>query len=269
MSLTKLDISLEQYEVGLSGAIPERNKWSEPAMDRGILEFIALFSGIVLKYGGRIVHGAHPAFTPIILRQARLQASNRTRKPVTIVMSDLWAQDSNSEDMDSITDIAELIITKKIGNTGQEDPKTRNASLTAMRKVLIDAQNVMVAVGGKMHSHDGMVPGVEEEMKLAEEKGLPRFLVAGLGGFARELAEKITPASLNNSLSQEENVKLFSTDDVASCVNIIFDHLAHSEELAKSSFQPIKWNNGNKVIQDHRDGTVQTETMQCIYKIAV
>ena len=44
MSFTKLNISLEQYEIGLSGAVPDRGDWSEPAMDRGVLEFVALFS---------------------------------------------------------------------------------------------------------------------------------------------------------------------------------------------------------------------------------
>jgi hypothetical protein len=115
MSLTKLDISLEQYEIGLSGAVPDRKDWSEPAMDRGILEFVSLFSGIVFKYGGRIVHGSHPTFTPIILRQARLQAGDRARKPITLVMSDLWARDLSAEDIESLTDIAELVFTRKIG----------------------------------------------------------------------------------------------------------------------------------------------------------
>src|SRR5216684_8216938 len=115
MSLTKLDVSLEQYEIGLSGAVPDRKDWSEPAMDRGILEFVALFSGIVFKYGGRIVHGSHPTFTPIILRQARNQAPDRSRKPITLIMSDLWARDLGAEDIESLTDIAELVITKKIG----------------------------------------------------------------------------------------------------------------------------------------------------------
>ena len=49
MTFTRLDVSLEHYEIGLSGAIPDRKDWSEPAMDRGILEFVALFSGIVFK----------------------------------------------------------------------------------------------------------------------------------------------------------------------------------------------------------------------------
>ena len=52
MNLTQLDVSLEQYEVGLSGAVPDRKDWSEPAMDRGVLEFVALFSGLVLSMAG-------------------------------------------------------------------------------------------------------------------------------------------------------------------------------------------------------------------------
>ena len=88
MSGTRLNVSLSQYEIGISGAVPGRESWSEPAMDRAILEFVALFCGIVFKYGGRIVHGSHPTFTPVILRQARLHAGKRTRKPVTLIMSE-------------------------------------------------------------------------------------------------------------------------------------------------------------------------------------
>ena len=266
MSVTKLNISLEQYEVGLSGAIPDRRDWSEPAMDRGILEFVALFSGIVFKYGGRIVHGCHPTFTPLILRQARLQAGRRQRKPVTLVMSDLWAQDLASEDIESFQDIAEFVITKKIGDGRAEDANTRNRSLTAMRRVLIDAQNVLVAVGGKMHSGDGIVSGVDEEMKLAARKGIPRFLVGGLGGFARKLAKELTPSALNNSLSHRANITLFGTSDVCACVNVLFEHLARSKPLAASAIQPIKWNPGLRAILDHRDGTIDSEATQYILR---
>jgi len=264
MNITRLDVSLEQYEIGLSGAIPDRGDWSEPAMDRGILEFVSLFSGIVFKYGGRIVHGCHPTFTPVILRQARLQASKRLRKPVTLIMSDLWARDLTSEDIQAMTDIAEFVITKKLGDKGQTDPDTRNQSLSAMRKVLINCQNVMIAVGGKMHSRDGLVPGVLEEMKLAKEKGIPQFLVGGLGGFARELAKELTPSDLNNSLPIEANVTLFGTGDVSACVNVIFEHLARSESLARTADRRIKWNPWTLSIMDHQDGTVISEATQYI-----
>jgi len=270
MSITKLDITLEEYEVGISGAIPNRADWSESAMDRGILEFVSLFSGIVFKYGGRIVHGSHPTFVPVILRQARLQAGNRARKPVTLVMSELWAQDLTSEDIASITDIAEFIVTKRIGDNGAGDANTRNRSLSAMRRVLIDAQNMIVAVGGLLHSGDGIVPGVAEEIALAERKGIPRFLVGGLGGYTRELSRKLTPSKLNNALSERANLTLFSTDDVASCVNVLFEHLAGSKELAKIACQPIKWNPSLKAIVDHRDGTVDAEaTGHILHALAV
>lgn len=266
MSLTRLDISLEQYEIGLSGAVPDRKDWSEPAMDRAILEFVALFSGIVFKYGGRIVHGSHPTFTPIILRQARLQAGKRSRKPITLVMSDLWARNLKKEDIESLTDVAEFVITKRIGSGDAADADTRNRSLTAMRRVLVDAQNVMVAVGGKMHSGDGIVPGVGEEMQLAHQKGIPRFLVAGLGGFARKLAKDLTPSSLQNSLSHKANVTLFSTNDVSASVNVLFEHLARSKQLAESALQPIKWNSGLQAILDHRDGTIIREATRYILR---
>jgi hypothetical protein len=264
MSITRLDISLEQYEVGISGAIPSRADWTEPAMDRGILEFVSLFSGIVIKYGGRIVHGCHPTFTPIILRQARQQAGDRLRKPVTLVMSELWARDLSPEDIQSMTDIAEFVVTKKLGDKGPEDADTRNRSLSAMRRVLIDAQNVTVAVGGMMHAGDGIIPGVAEEIALAEQRGIPRFLVGGLGGLTKKLAEELTPSKLNNSLSDEANTTLFSTDDVAACVNVLFEHLAGSHELAKTALQPIIWNPFVKAVVDHRDGTLHSETNRYI-----
>lgn len=221
----KIDVSLEGLEVGLSGAIPERGEWTERAMDRGILEFVALFSGLIFKYGGRVVHGCHPSFTPIILRQARLHSTRTDRPPVTLVMSDLWYADYPADEVQSMTDVAELIVTKKIGDGTDVDAQTRNDSLTAMRKVLIAAQNMMVAVGGKMHEKDGANPGVAEEMALAEKYKIPRYLIGGLGGYSQKLASQLTPSSLNNELSVEENVELFGTHDVASCVNIVFENL--------------------------------------------
>jgi SLOG cluster2 len=230
MSGTRLNVSLSQYVIGLSGAVPGQGSWSEPAMDRAILEFVSLFSGIVFKYGGRIVHGSHPTFTPVILRQARLHADAKELKPLILIMSDLWAKDLPEDYRESISDVAEFFITPQVGSGGPEDSATRNRSLTVMRKLLIEMQNVMVAVGGKMHARDGIVPGVGEEMELAAVRGIPRFLIAGMGGFAAEYARDLTPTSLNNGLTQEQNMLLFSTSDVSACVNLIFEELCGLEQ---------------------------------------
>lgn len=225
MSTTRINVSLTQYEIGLSGAVAERADWSEEAMDRAILEFVALFSGIVFKYGGRIVHGSHPTFAPVILRQARLHAGERERKPVTLIMSELWAKDLPAEFRESVSDVAEFRVTKQIGEGGPENVDTRNQSLTEMRKLLIDSQNVMVAVGGKMHAEDGIVPGVFEEMQLAAAKQIPRFLIGGMGGYASKYARNVVPSSLQNGLNDEENALLFGTSDVSACVNVLFEKL--------------------------------------------
>ena len=269
MSTTRLNVSLEQYEIGLSGAVSARSSWSEPAMDRAILEFVSLFSGIVFKYGGRIVHGSHPSFTPVILRQARLHAGSRARKPVTLVMSELWAKDLNEEDKAGITDVAELFVTRQIGDGDVTDAKTRNDSLSAMRRVLINSQNVMVAVGGKMHASDGIVPGILEEMNLARDKNLPCFLLAGMGGFAAEYARDLTPSTLRNGLSHDQNIVLFNTDDVSACVNILFEQFVGSEDLAHASDQPVRWNPGNKAVLDHRNGEVDAESTKHLMAVAV
>ena len=225
MSGTRLNVSLSKYEIGISGAIPGRECWSEPAMDRAILEFVALFCGIVFKYDGRIVHGCHPTFTPIILRQARLHAGTRSRKPVTLIMSDLWAKNLPSEYHEEIADVADFVVTRQIGEGGAENVETRNLSLTEMRHLLIESQNVMVAVGGKMHDRDGIVPGVREEMDFAAERQIPRYLIAGMGGYAAEYASELTPSSLNNGLTDASNALLFSTTDVSACVNVLFENL--------------------------------------------
>lgn len=226
MSSTRINVSLAQYDVGLSGAVSERSGWSEEAMDRAILEFVALFSGIVFKYGGRIVHGSHPTFTPVILRQARLHAGKRERRPVTLIMSELWAKDLPAEFVEGVADVAEFIVSNQVGEGGPENVDTRNRSLTEMRQLLIKSQNVMVAVGGMMHVKDGIIPGVLEEMELAGQKQIPRFLIAGMGGYAAQYARDITPSSLNNGLTDEENAVLFSTSDVSACVNVIFEKLS-------------------------------------------
>jgi len=268
MNATRLDISLEQYEIGLSGAVPDRRDWSEPAMDRGILEFVGLFSSLIFKYGGRIVHGSHPTFTPVILHEARLHAGTRMRKPVTLLMSDLWARQMRQEVIRSAEDVAEVIITRAIGEGGPENTETRNRSLSAMREVLIGSLNVMVAVGGKKHSADGKTPGVQEELDLAAEHQIPRFIVAGMGGYAEEYVRSIDPLSLDNELSAEDNTLLFQTKDVGACVNLLLNHFSTSEKLPRAADRPIRWNPGVRKIVDHRDGSVDPHSSELVMEAA-
>jgi hypothetical protein len=200
------------------------------------LEFVALFTGLVVKYGGRIVHGAHPTFTPVILRQAAQHSMNLEIKPVTLVMSELWAKHYSGDQLKTLTENARLIVTPQVGEGGFEDTATRNKSLSEMRQILVQNMNVMVAVGGKLHSIDGKISGVREEMNLARSRGMACFLVGSLGGMAAEYAKGLrTTSVLRNELSDEENRKLFDTADVAATVNIIFAQLAVLGPIARWS----------------------------------
>lgn len=231
MIQSSINVSLRGLELGISGAIPDASDWSEPVQDRAILEFVSVLSGLVIKYGGRIVHGAHPTFTPIILRQAKLHAGDVERKPVTIYMSDLWAKDLPAQEKARIEAVAEFQVVPQPIPGGQDDSEVRNGALTKMRKAMLNQVNSLVAVGGKLHSKSRLVPGVDEELRLAQARGMACFLVGGFGGMASELAKTVDVAKFNNGLAGQYNELLLASKDIASTINVIFSHLAHTPEL--------------------------------------
>jgi len=234
MIVSKLDLSLSGYRIGISGAVPDRSEWTDPAEDRGILEFVALLSGLVFKYGGHIVHGSHPTFTPVILRQAELHASpQNNRYPVTLVMSQLWEPLLSRVDRERYERETTFFMIPKVGEGGIENPETRNKSLTAMRLFLAQQMNTLIAVGGKQHAADRLVPGVAEELGLAQMRGMACFLVGGLGGMANVIAQHRAESEmqLRNELPQPLNFALLTSKDVAASVGIIFDHLASNPDL--------------------------------------
>lgn len=234
-------ITLRGLAVGFSGAVPERKYWTEVAQDRSILEFVAQLAGLTIKYGGRVVHGAHPTFTPILLRQAELHGANSTDPAFTIYMSSLWSKNLSAFESERFAKSSKLIVIPQVGEGDWTNVAVRNASLTAMRPVLINEMNILVAVGGMRHEGTGLIPGVSDEVELAQKRGLPCFVVGGLGGEAAQVAErfKLDPDSLRNGLSREKNAELLSSDNIAACVSIVFEHIAQNRELFARVLPPL------------------------------
>lgn len=228
---SSIDLSLKGFELGISGAVPNPEDWTEPLQDRAILEFVSVLSGLVIKYGGRIIHGAHPSFTQVILRQAQEHQNPDSQKAVSIYISELWAKNTDANELERMRSIAEVTICPQPIPGPESDPKVRNAALSSMRKPLVNNMNTIVAVGGKVYGGSGLVPGVKEEMALAQKRGMPCFLVGGFGGMAAALAAEIDPTFFKNNLSEAYNDALLSSADISATVNIIFSHLAHSKEL--------------------------------------
>lgn len=228
---SSLDLSLKGFEIGISGAVPSPEDWTEPLQDRAILEFVSVLSGLVIKYGGRIIHGAHPSFTQVILRQAQEHQRADSRKAVSIYISELWAKNTDANDLERMRSIAEVTICPQPISGLESDPQVRNAALSSMRKTLVNSMNTIVAVGGKVHRGNGLIPGVKEELALAQKREMPCFLVGGFGGMAAALAGEIDSTLFKNNLSDGYNEALLSSADISATVNIIFSHLAHSKEL--------------------------------------
>jgi hypothetical protein len=226
--------SLVGFEIGISGAVPERSRWTEPALDRAILEFISVFSALVIKYGGRIIHGSHPTFTPVIVEQSRNFAQGSSQKPVTLWISELWADTPENQEFCHYLDFTEIFVTKRVGSGNSDDFETRNNSLTLMRRHLVKSMNAMVSIGGLFHEDSEIKPGVLEEIELATSCGIPCFLIGGMGGMTARLARDSEWLSkVNNGLPDEQNRELLATNDIASCVSIILDHLIRNPGLAK------------------------------------
>jgi hypothetical protein len=230
---------LKGYNIGLSGAVPVRSTWSEPALDRAILEFISGFSALVFRYGGRIVHGCHPSFTPVIVRQAMRNSCQQ--KPITLVISELWIDSLKNHNATNYLKNAEIIVTRRAGTGGPHIIGTRNASLTLMRRHLLQRMNTLVAIGGELHEKDGIKPGVLEEVAYASYRGMPYFIIGGMGGMAGNLPQKLLLNS-RNELTHEQNAYLMRSNDVSSCVGLIINHLSKNHELIERKLSHIDIN---------------------------
>jgi len=232
--LGRVDL-LQGLRVGISGAVPEEQYWKRPNQNEQILAFVGLLSDLVVKYGGRVVHGNHPAFTPIIMGRAnkhfgpRADGKSATAHPhpppVTLVASELWPL---TWEFPLLPQVVDVIQTPRFGPGDVTDAETRNKSLTALRLALIGKVDIVIAVGGKLHRGTGFNPGVLEELTIARWHQVPCIIVAGYGGMAGEMdRDMILQFSAESGLDDEEKERMASTDqEIDLCVGGIVAHLA-------------------------------------------
>ena len=232
--LGRMDL-LQGLRVGISGAVPEEQYWKRPQQNEQILRFVGLLSDLVMKYGGRIVHGNHPAFTPIIMGRANKHFGPRADgkpatthphpPPVTLVASELWPL---AWEFPLLPEVVDVIQTPRFGPGDVTDAETRNKSLTALRLVLLANVDIVIAVGGKLHRGTGFNPGVLEELTIARWHQVPCIIVAGYGGMTGEMdRDLILQFGFGSGLDDQEKERLASTDqEIDLHVGGIVAHLA-------------------------------------------
>jgi len=198
----------------LLGAFP-----AEPASHAAVIAAVAALARTWLGYGGVLAFGSHPTFTPLIAEAARAVLPAGARERVRAYRSGYFAKSNFIPDLD------EVVTVREIAAAGELE-----SSLAAMRRVMIQAgsADVAVIVGGRTAEGGTHAPGVEEELALAREAGIPAVALASPGGQAalivdRERHGEPPWAGLGNGLPAEINDLIADNDDYAEVARIIWD----------------------------------------------
>jgi hypothetical protein len=198
----------------LLGAFP-----AEPASHAAVIAAVAALARTWLGYGGVLAFGSHPTFTPLIAEAARAVLPAGAQERVRAYRSGYFAKSNFIPDLD------EVVTVREIAAAGELE-----SSLAAMRRVMIQAgsADVAVIVGGRTAEGGTHAPGVEEELALAREAGIPAVALASPGGQAalivdRERHGEPPWAGLGNGLPAEINDLIADNDDYAEVARIIWD----------------------------------------------
>ena len=203
--------SLAGARIWLSGATPEDEGTTEEQR-ASILAFVRQLTRTVFQCGGHIVHGSHPSFTPVLSDEARsYQAAGGRRDCLVLATSRYWSKDPRNFPADELRKVAIVYETPEAsGDCARDD------SLALLRTWMASRSDAIVVVGGKWWQAVGGRAGVPLEVGLAIERGLPCFLLGGLGGAAQEFAARRPDVyeHLRNGLSPDQNRELSTDVDV-------------------------------------------------------
>lgn len=214
--------SLAGARIWLSGAIPEIDGITE-AQRIAILDFVRRFARRVFERGGHIVHGSHPSLTPTLIEEARRYQGQGGRKDCLILaVSRHFSKNPNNAPPDEWRQVAMVHETSEA--TGE---RALEESLEILRKWMVSRCDAIVVVGGKWWQSVAGRAGVPLELELAIERGIPCFLLGGLGGAARDYVERHPEVltQLKNGLDQAANREIATKEDVGSLAEEVCAHL--------------------------------------------
>jgi hypothetical protein len=214
-------LALHGVRIWLSGAVPLD---ADVSYQDALRLFVRDFAKQVFRSGAHILHGSHPTFTPILLEEAAEHIANGGRKDcLTLVVSRFWSKNINTVPVQEWRQICMVYETPE-ATTGDF---SRDDSVTLLRQWMADRCDAFVAAGGLWWQQVAGRAGVPAEAGLAIDRGLPCFLLGGLGGAAQDYVKNRPEVlrSLRNGFDDATNQKLATEQDVAGIVNTICDQL--------------------------------------------
>jgi len=196
----------------ISGAFPdpEAGQLLPATVQQSIVDAVHAFARAVFEHSGVVIFGTHPTFVPLIFEMARRKRPHDYKHAVHLYVSRVFEKSPEKyQQFATVFPVSEV--------AAGDELATRNASLTEMRRKMVNDPQALgvVAIGGK-YQRPGIVPGVDEEIKLAREAGLPVFLIGSVPGRAAELAADYRAGGWGipiNGFSPQENEDLMASLD--------------------------------------------------------
>ena len=200
------------YEIVISGAFPD----SDEIYQQNLTYALICFEKEILRNGFILCFGAHPTFQDLIFDTAASVTDKSTDK-VKMYILKRYCSDEQLEEF------------RKRCSPFRTEEETDNidVSLTRMRKEMIARESVkaLICLGGKIKT-DQSKEGVREEIKIAQDNGVPVFIIASTGGCTSQIAE-LYSRSKNwnelNSLSFDTNEQLKDSLDYQTSARIVID----------------------------------------------
>lgn len=207
--------------IWLSGAVPpEANDTQRDA----IVSFVRQFASTVFRNGGHILHGSHPSFTPVLLDEASKHVAAGGRKDcLTLAISKYWSKNTQQIPVQLWREHCMVYETPEASGENARDD-----SLNILRQWMSIRCDAFVAVGGMWWQEISGRAGVPIEAGLAIERGLPCFLLGGLGGAASDFVATHPELikSLKNGFDESTNQSLATQENVDELVHRICEQLS-------------------------------------------
>jgi predicted acylesterase/phospholipase RssA len=195
------------------------------AQKASVVTFVREFATAVFRSGGHILHGSHPSLVGPLIEQAKDHISKGGRKDcLTLAVSKYWSKDQ------TMVPIQEWRQTCMVYETAEATggASARDDSLKILRQWMAERCDTFVAVGGQWWQEIAGRAGVPIETGLAMQRGLPCFLLGGLGGaagdYVRDHPELMR--SLKNGLDERTNQGLALEENIGGIVRMVCDQLA-------------------------------------------
>jgi patatin-like phospholipase/acyl hydrolase len=186
---------------------------------------VAQISRRIFQAGGSVIHGSHPTIWPILLQTAEeFQKAGGSRDCLELAVSRHFSSNPTKNNVRLDEWRLHSIVHQVPAETGQN---ARAESLKRLRHWIVERCDAVIVFGGKWWDQNPGGAGLPFEFELARERGLPCFLLGGLGGAAAGYLNGRPEIVINlkNGLNAAENLELSTETKVDRLASTVVDQL--------------------------------------------